>query len=85
MQWDTEQDTFSFRTIRNVTANTRRSILYVMSSLYDPLGLAAAMILHAKRLLQKLSREDLDWDDLIVVITWYDGVSGLEVSLAYLM
>ena len=85
MQWDTKQDTFSFRTIRDVTANTRRSILSVMSSLYDPLGLAAPIDLPAKRLLQKLSREDLGWDDVIVVITWYDGVSGLEVSLAYLM
>ena len=60
MQWDTEQDTFSFRTIRDVTVNTRRrtfrdvtvnttrSILSVVSSLYDPLGLAGPMILPAK-------------------------------------
>ena len=66
MQWDTEQDTFSFRTIRDVTANTRRSILCVMSSLYDPLGLAAPMILPGKRLLQKLCREDRGWDDVIL-------------------
>ena len=65
MQWDIEQDTFSFRTIRDVTANTRRSILSVMSSLYDPLGLAAPMILPAKRMLQKLCREDFGWDDVI--------------------
>jgi len=65
MQWDTEQDTFSFRTIRDVTENTRRSILYVVSSLYDPPGLAALMILPAKRLLQKLCREELGWDDVI--------------------
>ena len=32
-----DQDTFSFSTIRDVTANTRRSILSVMSSLYDRL------------------------------------------------
>ena len=65
MQWDTEQDTFSFRTIRDVTANTRRSILSVVSSLYDPLGLAAPVILPAKRLLQELCRENLGWDDVI--------------------
>ena len=45
--------TFSFRTIRDVTANTRRSILSVMSSLYDPLGLAAPM--NCRMLKRKLS------------------------------
>ena len=84
MQWDTEQDTFSFRTIRDVTANTRRSILSVMSSLYDPLGLAAPMILPAKRLLQELCREDLGWDDvirsdhLVRWCEWTRGITGLS-------
>ena len=84
MQWDTEQDTFSFRTIRDVTANTRRSILSVMSSLYDPLGLAAPMILTAKRLLQKLCRKDLGCDDVIRSdhlerrCEWSRGITGLS-------
>ena len=84
MQWDTEQDTFSFRTIRDVTANTRRSILSVMSSLYDPLGLAAPMILPAKLLLQELCREDLGWDDvirsdhLVRWCEWTRGITGLS-------
>ena len=84
MKWDTEQDIFSFRTIRDVTANTRRSILSVMSSLHDPLGLAAPMILPAKRLLQKLCREDLGWDDVIRSdhlnrwCEWTRGITGLS-------
>ncbi|XP_067029999.1 uncharacterized protein [Acropora muricata] len=65
MQWDTEQDTFSFRTIRDVIVNTRKSILSVVSSLYDPLGLAAPMILPAEPLLQKMCKENLGWDDVI--------------------
>jgi len=65
MQWDTEQNTFSFRTTQDVTANTRRSILSVVSSLYDPFGLATPMILPTKRRLEKLRREDLGWDDVI--------------------
>ena len=84
MQWDTEQDTFSFRTFRDVTANKRRSILSVMSLLYHPLGLAAQMILPAKRLLQELRREDLGWDDvirsdhLVRWCEWTRGVTGLS-------
>jgi len=65
MQWDTEQDTFSFTTNRDVIANIRRGILSVRVFTVDPLGLAAPMILPAKRLLQKLCREDLGWDDVI--------------------
>ena len=57
MQGDTEEDTFGFWTISNITANTRREILSVTSSLYDPLGLAAPVILPAKRRLQKLCKD----------------------------
>ena len=59
MQWDTEQDTFSFRTIRDVTVNTRRGILSVVSSLYDPLGLAAPMILPANDCCKRCVRKTL--------------------------
>ena len=88
MQWDKEQDTFSFTTIRDVTVNTRRSILSVVSSLYDPLGLAAPMILPAERLLQKMCKENLGWDDVICsddLVRWSEwtrditGLSNMKV------
>ena len=88
MQWDTEKDTFSFRTIRDVTVNTRRGILSVVSSLYDPLGLAAPTILPAKRLLQKMCKENLGWDDVICsdgLVRWSEwtrditGLSNMKV------
>ena len=89
MHWDTEQDTFSFRTIRDVTVNTRRSILSDVSSLYDPLGLAAPMILPSKRLLQMMCKENLGWDDVICsddVVRWSEwtraitGLSNMKIS-----
>ena len=55
-----------------------------MSSLYDPLGLAAPMILPAKRMLQKLCREDFGWDDVIrsdhleLWCEWTRGITGLS-------
>ena len=44
---------------------TRRGILSVVSSVYDPLGLAAPFVLPAKRLLQDLCRVKLEWDEPI--------------------
>ena len=44
---------------------TRRGMLSVVSSIYDPLGMAAPFILPAKLLLQDLCRKGLGWDDEI--------------------
>ena len=49
----------------NFKPPTRRGILSLISSVYDPLGLAATFVLPAKRLLQDLCRVKLDWDDPI--------------------
>ena len=67
---------------------TIRSILSFVSSLYDPLGLAAPMILPAKRLLQKMCKENLGWDDVICsddLVRWSEwskditGLSDMKV------
>jgi hypothetical protein len=42
---------------------TRRGILSTISSIYDPLGLVAPVLLVGKQLLQELCREGTDWDD----------------------
>jgi len=43
--------------------NTRRGLLSVTSSIYDPLGFLAPIILPAKKLLQDICKQRLDWDD----------------------
>ena len=48
----------------NKTAS-RRNILSVMSSVFDPLGLAAPYVLKAKIILQELCKEKVDWDEPI--------------------
>ena len=45
--------------------NTRRGILSLTSSVYDPLGFVAPGVLPAKKLLQDLCREKQEWDDPI--------------------
>ncbi len=65
VEWNVEEDTLGF-TVNEVNKKaTRRNILSVMSSVYDPLGFTAPFILTAKILLQKLCKERLAWDDEI--------------------
>ena len=65
MQWDVEDDTISFRTAVQRQVDTRRKILSLVSSVYDPLGFAAPLILPAKKLLQELHKMGYGWDDVI--------------------
>ncbi|KAK3746502.1 hypothetical protein QZH41_001765 [Actinostola sp. cb2023] len=44
---------------------TRRGILSTVSSIYDPLGLAAPFLLRGKQVLQLLCKEGIGWDDPI--------------------
>ncbi|XP_014664456.1 PREDICTED: uncharacterized protein LOC106806844 [Priapulus caudatus] len=63
--WDTETDTFTFKIRLKVKAATRRGILSVISSVFDPLGLAGPFVLPARILLQRLCKQDIAWDDTI--------------------
>ena len=64
VHWCVESDTFGFRILVKDKPLTRRGILSIVSSIYDPLGFAAPFTLIAKKLLQDLCREErLGWDD----------------------
>ena len=65
VQWNVENDTFSFRIVDHLKAETRRGILSYVSSMYDPLGLAAPLVLPIKILLQDLCRLEYGWDEQI--------------------
>ena len=65
LHWNMETDMFTFKVNLKEKPNTRRGILSLTSSLYDPLGLVAPIILPAKKLLQDLSKQKLGWDDPI--------------------
>ncbi|XP_071491771.1 uncharacterized protein [Diadema antillarum] len=60
--WDVQTDSFKFEVQVKDKPVTRRGILSVASSLYDPLGFLAPFVLPAKILLQNLCRRDLSWD-----------------------
>ena len=65
VKWCMESDTFSFHVNMKLKLPMRRGILSVISSVYDPLGLAAPFVLTAKMLLQDLCRLKWGWDDPI--------------------
>lgn len=52
VQWDKEKDTFTFSMKLQDKSMTRRGILSIVNSIYDPLGFLAPVILHAKLLLK---------------------------------
>ena len=61
--WCVESDTFQMRITLHDTPLTRRGILSTISSIYDPLGFVAPVLLMGKQLLQELCRDRVDWDD----------------------
>ncbi|KAL9986303.1 hypothetical protein ACROYT_G000434 [Oculina patagonica] len=65
IQWDVQSDTFRFKIVVKDRPPTRRGILSVISSIYDPLGFVAPLILPAKIILRDLCQKRLDWDDRI--------------------
>ena len=80
-QWDVEADTLCFRVKEKPVPDTRREILSLVSSLYDPLGFAASLILPAKVLLQELCRLDFGWDETVpneTLVKWRAWVEDLQ-------
>ena len=70
LSWDTNSDEFVFR-FDNLWSKcssmplTKRNILSVSASIFDPLGLLAPVTAKLKSLFQLLCKDKLDWDDVI--------------------
>ncbi len=67
LYWDVENDIFSFRVTANSKTPTRRNILSIVNSVYDPLGFLAPFVLKAKQILQQLCEAKHGWDEAIPV------------------
>ena len=69
--WNLEEDTFTFKVCLPEKPFTRRGVLSIVNSIYDPLGLAVPVLLEGKLLLQQLvllgkksnKEKPLAWDD----------------------
>lgn len=65
MYWDAQSDIFKFKAVQASKPPTKRGVLSVVSSLFDPLGFLSPFVFSAKILLQELWRDKLPWDQEI--------------------
>ena len=65
VKWNSLNDNFCFEGFDEKVefVNTKRSVLSILSRIYDPLGFVSPFILKAKILFQLICRLGLDWDD----------------------
>ena len=80
IQWCAESDQFRFKINLKDRPHTRRGLLSLVSSIFDPLGFLAPVILPAKRILQDLCRQKYSWDEDLpdtVVKSWKRWISSL--------
>ena len=63
MIWDIKNDIFKFKLKSKEYPNTKRGILSLVASIFDPLGVLTPSILEAKLIIQSLWRMHIDWDE----------------------
>jgi len=63
-QWDTESDTLSYKCKVYECSDivTKREVVKIAASLYDPLGFVSAVQIKAKIFIQELWKANYDWD-----------------------
>ena len=62
VRWHIESDTFGFKVLELGKTNTMRGVLSTICSVFDPLNLAAPVMLPAKQIMQDLWRKKRAWD-----------------------
>ena len=63
IQWCIKNDCFNFHITLKDKPCTRREMLSTASSIFDPLGFVAPVLLEGKKMLQELCKENTGWDD----------------------
>lgn len=62
LNWDLQKDCFHFKVSEEAKPFTRRGVLSITNSLYDPLGFVAPVTVHGKFILREFTVESSDWD-----------------------
>ena len=86
VSWDTKSDEFVFDfqsiiSLAKTTAMTKRKVLKLSASIYDPLGYLCPITARLKTIFQMLCKDKLDWDDKIPIEikkVWEDAILAME-------
>ena len=65
VRWNLESDKFGFKVKFKDKPPTRRGVLSIVSSVYEPFGFVSPFVLPARAVLQDLCRRGLGWDEAI--------------------
>ena len=65
VRWDIENDIFGFDSTFKAHPFTRRGMLSLLSSIYDPCGYIAPFLLKGRRIIQSACQMDSSWDEPI--------------------
>ncbi|XP_069973539.1 uncharacterized protein [Penaeus vannamei] len=63
VHWSMAEDCFTFKICLGDKPLTRRGVLSIVASIYDPLGMVAPLTLPAKMILQDMCQMQLGWDE----------------------
>ncbi|XP_030753181.1 uncharacterized protein LOC115880184 [Sitophilus oryzae] len=81
LQWNPNEDNFSYVVTPSEKPCTKRNILSDIARVYDPLGFLTPVTLFSRLLIQKLWSLNLDWDDVPpahILKRWNDYNSQLS-------
>jgi hypothetical protein len=85
IKWCVKEDAFKFNNDLKDTLPTRRNMLSVVASLFDPLGFLAPFILTGKRILQEMCQSGLDEMIYYPPTRNRHGTAGLRIYPTYLL
>lgn len=60
IKWSVEDDVFCFKIVCQSTSPTRRSMLSIVASIFDPLGFLSPFTLLGKRILQTIREHRME-------------------------
>lgn len=87
IQWSMANNSFSFNIKVKDHPPTRRGLLSVVASLYDPFGFIAPFTLSGKQILQELCHKGIGWDDPVpeqLCSRWEEWKNGLTILVGLL-